>query len=356
MSHTLAELAQLVGGVVHGDPHAAVSRAMPLALAQAGDITLLDSSDKSRKQLATSTATAVIVGQASPNREAIPVSWSVIEVADIHAAFTTIVRLFRPLREMPRVGVSRHAHVSPTARIADDVDIHAGATVADDVEIAAGTTIYPGVFIGPGCRIGRDVTIFPNAVLYENVIIGERTIVHAAVILGAYGFGYKQVAGRHVLAQQLGYVEIGADVEIGAGTTIDRGTYGPTVIGDGTKIDDQVMIGHNCRIGRHNLICSQVGLAGSTSTGDYVVMAGQVGVRDHLHIGDRAVLSAKAGIMYDVEPDTSMAGIPAHPMKEWKLQQVVIAKLPDLRHELKQLERAVSELRERVMSAERHAA
>ena len=118
-------------------------------------------------------------------------------------------------------------------------------------------------------------------------------------MLGAYGFGYSTADGRHQLNAQLGYVEVGDHVEIGAGTTIDRGTYGPTVIGSGTKIDNLVQIGHNCRIGRHNLICSQVGIAGSCSTGDYVVMAGQVGLADHLHIGDGALLGAKSGVMTD---------------------------------------------------------
>ena len=126
-------------------------------------------------------------------------------------------------------------------------------------------------------------------------MIGPRSIIHAGAVLGAYGFGYNTVGGRHLLSAQLGYVTIGPDVEIGASTTIDRGTYGPTEIGEGTKVDNLVMIAHNCRIGRHNIICSQVGIAGSTTTGDYVVMAGQVGVRDHVHIGSRAVLGAMSG-------------------------------------------------------------
>ena len=153
-----------------------------------------------------------------------------------------------------------------------------------------------------GSQIGQDVTIFPNAVLYEDTVVGPRCVIHANAVLGAYGFGYGFADGRHVLSAQLGNVVLGADVEIGAGTTIDRGTYGPTVIGEGTKIDDLVMVAHNCRIGRHNMLCSQVGIAGSTTTGDYVVMAGQVGVRDHVHIGTGAVLGAMAGVTNDV-PD-----------------------------------------------------
>ena len=198
--------------------------------------------------------------------------------------------------------------MSPSARLDDDVDIHPGATVGEDARIGRHSTIHAGVQIGAGCKIGSGVTIFPNAVLYENTVVGDRSVIHAGAVLGAFGFGYKMVGGQFQLSAQLGHVEIGCDVEIGACSTIDRGTYSATIIGDGTKIDNQVMIAHNCRIGRHNMICSQVGIAGSTTTGDYVVMAGQVGVRDHVHIGAGAVLGAKSGVANDVPDGCSNAG------------------------------------------------
>ena len=137
--------------------------------------------------------------------------------------------------------------------------------------------------------------------------------------LELFGFGYKMVGGQYQLSAQLGYVEIGCDVEVGAGTTIDRGTYSATVVGDGTKIDNQVMIAHNCRIGRHNMICSQVGIAGSTTTGDYVVMAGQVGVRDHVHIGPGRCWEPNQAWSNDV-PEGADAGAPAVPLREQKVQ------------------------------------
>ena len=170
------------------------------------------------------------------------------------------------------------------------------------------------------------MTIFPNAVLYENTIVGAAVRDPCQRRAGRHGFGYRFVDGRHVPARPVGQrASSAADVEIGAGTTIDRGTYGPTVIGDGTKIDNLVMIAHNCRIGRHNMICSQVGIAGSTTTGDYVVMAGQVGVRDHVHIGDGAVLGAKAGVSNDVPDGAALIGIPATPEREQKIQFAAIS-------------------------------
>ena len=203
--------------------------------------------------------------------------------------------------------------------------------IGDDVVIGDRVTIHSGVESWPAAISRDDVTIFPNAVLYEDTIVGPRSIIHAGVVIGAYGFGYKFVDGRHQLSHQLGYVEIGADVEIGANSTIDRGTYSATVIGDGTKIDNLVMIAHNCRIGRHNMICSQVGIAGSTTTGDYVVMAGQVGVRDHVHIGTGAILGAMAGVANDVPDGAHMLGAPAVPEREQKLMFATMAKLPEMR-------------------------
>lgn len=350
MAANLAQFAHLVAGTLAGPGDLTISGAATLAAARPGDITLLDSTAKAHR-LARSAASAAVVP-----RDFAPGTLPAIHVDDVHAAFAKIVRYFRPVREVRRLGVSPGALVSATARLGADVDVHAGATIGDDVEIGAGSTIHAGVRILPGCRIGEGCTIFPNAVLYDHTIVGARVIIHAGAVLGAYGFGYTLVEGRHQLSAQLGYVEVGDDVEIGACTTIDRGTYGPTVIGAGTKIDNQVMIAHNCRLGRHNLICSQAGIAGSTSTGDYVVMAGQAGVRDHVHIGDRAVLGAKAGVPNDVPADTVVFGAPARPEREQKLIFAAEARLPEFRKQLKQLQATVAGLQARLDDSSRGAA
>ena len=247
--------------------------------------------------------------------------------------------------------------MAPGAKLGADVNVHPGATIGIDVEIGAGSTIHPGACVMAGCKLGERVTVYPNAVLYENTIVGPRSVVHAGVVLGCHGFGYRYFEGSHLPAAQLGYVQVGADCEIGAGSTIDRGTYGPTIIGDGTKIDNLVMIAHNCRIGKHNMICSQVGVAGSTITGDYVVMAGQVGVRDHVRIGDHAVLGAKAGVSADVPAGAHVFGAPAIAEREQKIQFAAIAKLPDMRRQLRALQKSVDELlRQQNESSEQHAA
>jgi UDP-3-O-[3-hydroxymyristoyl] glucosamine N-acyltransferase len=338
MAYNLADIARLVDGTVVGNHEISIRGAAVLRDAGPGDVTLIDTADKAAR-LAESRAAAAIVPR-GVTCDKLPT----VEVEDIHAAFTRLITLFRPPRKPKRIGISSKATISETAQLGHDIDVYAGATVGDDVEIGDGSTIHACVHIMAGCKIGAGVTIYPNAVLYENTIVGARSTIHAGAVLGANGFGYRFVEGRHQLASQFGWVELGADVEVGAGSTIDRGTYGPTVIGEGTKIDNLVMVAHNCRIGRHNMLCSQVGIAGSTTTGDYVVMAGQVGVRDHVHIGRGAVLGAMAGVTADVPEGARMLGAPATPERDQKLIQGTIAKLPELRRQIKALQAAVDRL------------
>jgi UDP-3-O-[3-hydroxymyristoyl] glucosamine N-acyltransferase len=333
MQATLAELAALVEGTLVGDGNVVIHGAASLRDVHSGQITLIDSEGKSQ-QLDSCSASAVIAPKSyAPNGK------PAILVDDVHRAFAIIILKFHPQRPSRRIGVSPQAIVSPSAQIAENVDIYPYAVIGDDVVIESGCTIHGGVHILVGSRVGRDATIFPGVVLYEDTIVGPRCIIHANAVLGAYGFGYGFAEGRHILSAQLGNVVLESDVEIGACTTIDRGTYGPTVVGEGTKIDDHVMIAHNCRIGRHNMLCSQVGIAGSTTTGDYVVMAGQVGVRDHVHIGTKAVLGAMAGVTNDVPEGSRMIGIPATPERDQKLKQAAFSKLPEMRRELKKLQR-----------------
>jgi len=338
MAITLSELVQLIGGDLYGDGDLEITGAATIRDAKDGDVTLVDRPNL-LGELVESRAAAVVVG-----RDVAPEEIPFIAVDDVHEAFGQIVRHFCPPRPTRRSGVSPSAKISPLAILGDDVDVYPGATVGDDVVIGDGTTVHAGAHILAGCRIGSNVTIYPGAVLYENTIVGDRCIIHANAVLGAYGFGYDTVNGRHELSEQLGHVVVGDDVEIGACSTIDRGTYGPTTIGDGTKIDNQVMIAHNCRIGRHNMICSQVGIAGSTTTGDYVVMAGQVGVRDHVDIGNQVVLGAKAGVMNSIPDGETYVGIPATPFQEQKQKQVVWARLPEMRKQLRQLQKTVDRL------------
>ncbi len=335
----LSDLAGRVGGeLVVGNPSISITGAAPLVDAVAGEITLIDD-PKYLDILKSSSASAVI---ASKRLEGFSVPQ--ILVPKVHDAFATICGLFRPTYAFPGRGVHGSACVHPLATVASDCWIDAFASIDSDCSLESGTRIGRGVTVMAGCRIGRDCQIFPGVTLYPGTILGDRVILHAGVVLGAYGFGYRMSDGKHQLASQLGWVEIGDDVEIGANSCVDRGTYGATRVGSGTKIDNFVQIGHNCRIGKHNLICAHVGIAGSSSTGDYVVLAGQVGVRDHVHIGDKSMVGAQSGVAYDIEANQVVLGSPAIPRFEQAQQFAAISKLPEMRKSLKRLETQVQSL------------
>ena len=342
MAFTLGEISRLVRGRLHGDPSIVIRGSAIIRDAQAGQITLADSA-KAVSALAECGASAVIVG------EGVTVDhMAYIQVERVHAAFKTVVECFRPRVRESHQGISQHAFVDPTAQIGRDVTIFPGVYVGPQVELGDRVVLYPGVCVMGGSTIGADSVLHANVVLYEGTEVGSNCLIHASAVLGAYGFGYETREGRHVLSAQSGYVRLENHVEIGAGTTIDRGTYGPTVIGEGSKLDNQVMVAHNCRIGRHNLLCSQVGIAGSSTTGDYVVMAGQVGVGDHLAIGSKTILAAKAGVMNDVPSDSIFVGIPATPHREQMQKQAAWSKLPEMRKEFKAMQKELADLRARL--------
>lgn len=337
MSMPLGEIASLVGGSLHGDAGVPIKGAAILRDATEGDITL---ADRNHVGMVTETRAAAVLVPPGLMPDGKPF----VTVTDVHASFAKIVELFRPNSQHTRLGVSAQAQVGKTARIGANAVVHPGVFIGEEVVIGAGTVIYPGARLLDGCRVGDNVILFPNVVLYENTVVGSNVLIHAGAIIGAYGFGYQTANGRHERSAQLGYVEIQDDVEVGANTTIDRGTYGPTVIGMGTKIDNLVMIGHNCRIGRHNLICSQVGIAGSCTTDDYVVLAGQVGLRDHVHIGSGVILGAKAGVMHDITTPGKWLGGPAKPEREQLVEFAAVSKLPAMRKDFLALRKQVAEL------------
>ncbi len=346
MGVRLLELAMEVGGTLHGDGTVLIEDAATIEHAESDHITFACSADH-HAAVEGCRAAAVVVPPDFP-----ALSIPRIEVDDPTAAFARIVCRFRPPRDWEIAGWPADS-LPATSRCGDGTQIDPTAVIGRDVTIGRRCRIYAGVVIGDGAVIGDDVTLFPRVVLYEKTVVGDRVVIHAGAVIGAYGFGYRTVDGRHERLDQLGHVEIESDVEIGAGTTIDRGTFDATVVGQGTKIDNLVMVGHNCRIGKHNLICSQAGVAGSCTTGDYVVLAGQAGLADHIKLGDMARVAAKSGIMQDVPTGQTVAGLPAMPEREfWRLWANIV-KVPELRKQLRNIERRLEGLD---ASAERDAA
>jgi UDP-3-O-[3-hydroxymyristoyl] glucosamine N-acyltransferase len=337
---TVRQLAELVQGQVHGDGEAVIRAARTLTEAGPEDISFLEHERHARHLKQSRARVAVVPAGVGGRREVLLAGredLTLIEVADPLAAFVVLVRHLHGQPEPPAHGIDPLASVHPTAQIGPGASIFPFAVVGEGAVVGARCQLHSGAVVGRRCRLGDDVTLYPHAVLYDDTVLGHRVIVHANAVLGADGFGYRLAEGRHVKVPQLGSVEIGDDVEIGAGTTIDRGTFQVTRIGAGTKIDNLVQIGHNCQIGRHNLLVSQVGIAGSSSTGDYVVMAGQVGVADHVHIGDGALIGARAGVPADVPAGQRMLGTPARPEHDAKRILLSLDRLPELCRDVRRL-------------------
>ncbi len=337
MVATVEQLAALVRGRLMGDGSVSIRSARPVAEAGPGDITFIES-ERYAKLLRSSPASAAIVGpHFNHNRPSIKDDLAVIEVDDPISAFVA-VRNHLSGEQKPRwTGIHPQACVAATARIGTNVAVYPFVSVGENAEIGDGTTLFPGVVIGAGCRIGQECTIHPNAVLYPDVVLNDRVEIHAGTVLGGDGFGYRQVSGRHVKIPHTGGLEVGSDVEIGANCAIDRATFEATRIGEGTKIDNLVMIGHNNQIGRHNLLCGQVGIAGSCTTGDNVVMAGQAGIKDKTQIGDGVIVGAQAGVHRNIPSGQQVLGSPAIPVREQRRIFQMIARLPEMHRQFRQL-------------------
>lgn len=345
MAATIRSLAELVRGRVVGDDQATINAARPVTEAGPGDLTFL-SDDRYLEALAASPASAVLIGSgfAIPEPGDRSPTMSFIVVDDPRAAFMVLLAHLRGAVAERWVGVHPTAVVSPKAKLGEGVAIHAFAVIADDVELGENCTVGPHCTVGERSRLGREVTLHARVTIYENVTIGDRCILHSGVVVGADGFGFQFVDGRHAKVPQSGGVIIEEDVEIGANSCVDQGTFGPTRIGAGTKIDNLVQVAHNVKLGKHNILCAGVGVGGSVVAGDFVMMGGQVGIRDHMTIGDGARLSAQAGVNRSIEPGVTVFGTPAVPLRQQMQMHSLTMKLPEMRRELKRLAAEVARL------------
>ena len=344
MAMTLVQISALIGGRLVGDGTRVIERARPLEEAGARDISFV-ANDKTLTRLEGCAAGALIVleGLAVADRD-------VVFHENPHAAMSLVLTRMFP-DEVPAPGVHALAAVDATVKLGTGASVAAFAVIGPDAVLGDGVRVGTGAHIGRGVEIGAGTVIHPRAVLYTRVKIGKGCIVHSGAVIGADGFGFVTKDGRHEKVPQVGGVEIGDDVEVGANTCIDAGTLGPTRIGDNTKIDDLVMVGHNNQIGRSVLLCGQVGLAGSNWIDDNVILTGQTGVSGHLRVGKGAMAAAKCAITRDVEPGEKVAGVPHMPLGLWRRVWKASQRLPEMRREMKALLRRVDDL-ERLVDSE----
>ena len=338
----LSELAEQTGCRVESNGDVEISGAAGLDEAGAGHVSFL-SNPRYTPRLKTTRASAVYVGEDVPvDRNDI----AILRAKDPYLAYTRALILFHP---ESRVAAFVHptAVIDETAKVAADVSIGAHVVIGARAEIGSRVRIHPNVTVYDNAKVGADSVIHSGVAIRENSVLGERVIVHNNSVIGSDGFGYAKDEQRHWLKiPQTGRVVIEDDVEIGAGTTIDRASVGESRIARGTKIDNLVQIGHSCTIGEDTLLCAQVGLAGSSHIGNRVILAGQAGVAGHNTIGDDVVLTAKSATSHDVPAGKMISGIPAFDNRDWLRSIAAFRRLGEMQRKIRELERRLAQKEE----------
>jgi UDP-3-O-[3-hydroxymyristoyl] glucosamine N-acyltransferase len=329
----VSELARLLGVAFEGNGNTDIGGAAPLEAATATDLAFVNS-PKHFPAAERSEAGCLVAPADFPNAPLRPV----LRSENPRGLFAAALRLLYPDPELvpgihPSADIHQDARVDPTAQIGPRVSVGARASVG------ARCKLGPGCAVGSGSSVGDGSVLHANVTIYPLVTVGRRCVLHSGSVIGADGFGFVLTGDRYQKFPQVGRVEIGDDVEIGANTCIDRAALGVTTIGDGTKLDNLVHIGHNCRLGKHVVIAAQTGLSGGVVVEDYAVIGGQVGIGDKARIESRAVLGSGCGILTSkiVRAGQVVWGTPARPLKEYLQQLAHLSRLPELRRELREL-------------------
>ena len=341
MDKSVGELAVLVGGVVVGDPSVRITGLNGIQQAQRGELTFVGNR-RYLPYLGTTAASAVLVAPdaGAPER-------TLIQVKNPYLAFVRVLQEYAASAPIPHpTGIHETAVVGRNVSLGQHVALDAHVRIADNCVIGDNVVLYAGVYVGDSSCIENDTVVYPNVSIRERTRIGARCIIHAGVVLGSDGFGFAPVNGTWFKVPQVGTVRIGDDVEIGANTAIDRATFGTTVIGCGTKIDNLVQIGHNVEIGEHCVISGMTGVAGSTRIGCHVTIAAQVGIADHMEIGDNVTIAGRSGVTHSVASGQVVSGFPAIDHETDKRVVAGLRRLPELPRRVRELERRIQKLEE----------
>lgn len=338
MPITASQIAKHVQGQVLGDGSIEFSGFAAAEHARSGDLTFAEKESYFAAAEQSQASAILVSGEFASDTKVL------IKVRDARVAVAKVLPLFFPPVAEPS-GVHPSAVVADSARVDSTAHIGPNCVVGENVKLGARCVLLGGNHVRTGCVLGDDVTLHPNVILYPGTEIGSRVTIHAGTVIGSDGYGYVFDEGRHLKMLQVGSVIIENDVEIGANTAIDRGALGPTVVGQGTKVDNLVHVAHNVSFGRHNLIMGQCGFAGSTKLEDYCVIASQAGIAGHLKLGPQATVGAKSGVMRDIPAKGTVLGIPAQPDKQMKRQFIALQQLPGLIKRVREAEKELETLK-----------
>lgn len=331
---TVHEIARLVNGLVEGEPAREIRGVAAIDVAGPTDLTFATDT-RALGQAAHTQAGCILIptGNSLEGR-------TTVAVAEPKLAFIRAAAELIPAAQHPE-GVHSTAVILTEVSIGSRVSVGPHCVIESRARLGSGTILGAGVFVGEGAEIGEDCVFHPGVRIYPGARIGSRVILHAGVVIGGDGFGYVFAEGRHHKFPQLGGVVIEDDVEIGSNSTVDRGSLGTTVIGEGTKIDNLVQIAHNVRIGKHCVIVAQTGISGSVDVGDYAVIGGQVGIGDHVKIEGGATIASGGGVLPGkiVRRGSVIWGVPGRPLAVFKRQYAHLSRLPELARRVSELER-----------------
>jgi UDP-3-O-[3-hydroxymyristoyl] glucosamine N-acyltransferase len=340
MEILLSEIAKLVDGRIKGDLKKKISGVAPFEHATDDDITFVDSA-KLTKKISETKAGAVIVPMGVE-----AVSNNIVKVENPRVAFAKVMNLFCPASK-PKSGISSSAHIGENLIYGKEISIAPFAVIGNNVTIGDRVIINSCVVLGDHVKIGNDTSIYPNVTINERCIIGNRVIIHSGSIIGSDGFGFAPDGEKYYKIPQTGIVRIDDDVEIGAGNTIDRATFGKTWICRGVKTDNLVHIAHNVTVGEDTVIIAQTGIAGSSTIGRHAAISGQVAIAGHITVGDHVQIAGKAGVTKSVASGEIVSGTPAIPHRLWLRVQSVIPKLPELKNGIRKIEKRLKILEEK---------
>src|SRR5690554_6927055 len=334
MIFTASQIAGLLEGDVEGNPEIAVHKLAKIEEGETGTLTFL-ANPKYTSYIYTTKASITIV-----NRDFVPehdITTTLIKVDDAYTSFSKLLAYYNQVKSY-RTGIEQPVYLSDTATYGEDFYLGAFTYLGNNVKIGDNVKIYPNVYVGDNVTIGDNAIIFAGAKIYSETIIGKNCVVHSGVVIGADGFGFTpDEKGEYVKVPQTGNVILEDNVEVGAGTTIDRATLGSTILRKGVKLDNQIQIAHNVEIGEHTVIAAQTGIAGSTKIGKHCIIGGQVGIVGHITIGDRVRIQAQSGVGKSIKAGETIQGSPAIAYNDFSKSFIYFKKLPNIVKDLEDL-------------------
>lgn len=338
MKFTATQIAGILQGEVEGNPETAVHKLSKIEEGEIGSLTFL-ANPKYTPHIYSTKASITIV-----NKDFVPeqtLSTTLIKVEDAYKSFSKLLEYYNQVKNN-KVGIESPSFISESAAYGKGFYLGAFSYLGENVKIGDDVKVYPNVYIGDNVTIGNNVLLFAGAKIYSESIIGDGCVIHSGAIIGADGFGFTpNENGEYSKVPQTGNVILEANVDVGAGTTIDRATLGSTILRKGVKIDNQIQIAHNVEIGEHTAIAAQTGIAGSTKIGKNCLIGGQVGIVGHITIGDRVRIQAQSGIGRNVKDDEVLQGSPALNYGDYNKSYVYFKNLPKLASQVSDLEKKI---------------